>query len=486
MKNNYTFLLAAFLFFTSCLMAQNLTGIKICVNPGHGGFDSDDRNVIIAPYTSGDPKGFWESQSNLDKGKHLRDMLQLAGASVIITRTTNTTADDLNLSVIVAMANQNNADFLLSIHSNAGSGVANNVLMLHAGADLTDTNIYNTYNPNNATQKLISDKSRDISTVIAKNLYENQITTWSSGYSVRGEKTFARTAMGFSDGYGVMRGVTVPGVISEGAMHDYIPETYRLMNMEYKYLEAWNFYKSFCEYFSGGQIPTGLIAGQVRDSRIKNESSYNKFAGNDQMLPLNGTKLTLIETGETYTVDNLQNGVFMFKNLTPGTYHVKTEKEGYYPKTQEIIVTAQNISYFNFWLNRVRSTAPLVVAYTPNVVLTDSVEASSSISLSFNWDMDAQSTEQAFTISPAVTGKFTWEDTNYRLRFTPDKPLEKNTLYTVSLAKSASHPDNLSMANDFTFQFQTKSRNRLSLIAVYPFDRTKMRKPMIVTWRCKD
>jgi hypothetical protein len=162
----------------------------------------------------------------------------------------------------------------------------------------------------------------------------------------------------------------------------------------------------------------------------------------------------------------------MFKNLTPGTYHVKTEKEGYYPKTQEIIVTAQNISYFNFWLNRVRSTAPQVTAYTPNVVLTDSVEASSSISLSFNWDMDAQSTEQAFTISPAVIGKFTWEDTNYRLRFTPDKPLEKNTLYTVSLAKSASHPDNLSMANDFTFQFQTKSRNRLSLIAVYPFDRS--------------
>ena len=450
--------------------AQNLTGVKIFINPGHGGFDSDDRNVVIAPYTSGNQNGFWESQSNLDKGFALRTMLQGAGATVTMSRTANTTADDLPLSQIVQMGNTAQSDFFLSIHSNAGSGVASYVLMIHYGSDLSDSQIYNTYNPGNATQFALSNKSRDISTEIAKNLYANQITTWSSGYQVRGDKTFARTIMSFSDGYGVLRGLAVPGVISEGAMHDYIPETYRLMNLEYKWLEAWNFYKSFCNYFNGGQISTGVIAGQVRDSRIKNEATYHKFAGNDQMQPLNGAKLTLVETNEVYTCDNMQNAVFVFKNLPPGTYHVKAEKEGYYAKTQEIIVTAHNISYFNFGLNRVRSTPPQVLSFSPNVVLTDSVEASSSISLSFNWDMDMASTEQAFNISPAVAGKFTWEDTNYRMRFTPNKPLDKNTLYTVTLNKSASHPDNLSLAADFTFQFRTKSRNRLSLIAVYPFE----------------
>lgn len=450
--------------------AQNLTGVKIFINPGHGGFDSDDRNVVIAPFTSGNQNGFWESQSNLDKGFALRTMLQASGATVTMSRTTNTTADDLNLSQIVQMGNTAQSDFFLSIHSNAGNGVASYVLMIHYGSDLSDSQIYNTYNPGNATQFALSNKSRDISTEIAKNLYANQITTWSSGYQVRGDKTFARTIMTFLDGYGVLRGLAVPGVISEGAMHDYIPETYRLMNLEYKWLEAWNFYKSFCNYFNGGQISTGVIAGQVRDSRIKNEATYHKFVGNDQMQPLNGAKLTLVETNEVYTCDNMQNGVFVFKNLTPGAYHVKVEKEGYYAKTQEIVVTAHNISYFNFGLNRVRSTPPQVLSFSPNVILTDSVEASTSISLSFNWDMDMVSTEQAFNISPAVEGKFTWEDTNYRLRFTPNKPLEKNTLYTVTLNKSASHPDNLSMAADFSFQFRTKSRNRLSLIAVYPFD----------------
>ena len=455
------------------LNAQNLTGVKICINPGHGGYDSDDRNVVIAPYTSGNQNGFWESKSNLDKGLQLKAMLDAAGATTIITRTTNTTADDLPLSQIVAIANQSNSDFMLSIHSNAGNGIANHVLMIHYGADLTDTNIYANYNPNNPAQKLLSDKSRAISTEIAKNLYANQLNTWSSGYSVSGDKTFARIAMGWSDGYGVLRGLTVPGVISEGSMHDYIPETYRLMNMEYKWLEAWNFYKSFCSYYNGGQIPTGNIAGMVRDSRIKLETTYYKLKGQDEMLPLNGAKITLIETGDVYTVDNMQNGLYVFKNLNPGIYHVKAQKEGYYDQTLEVNVTADKISYASFKLNRVRNTPPEVVSYTPQVVITDSVNASTSISITFNWDMDAQSTEKAFSISPAVAGKFTWEDTNYRLRFTPDKPLEKNTLYTVTLDKTASHPDNLSMTSGFSFQFRTKNRNRLSLIAVYPFDGAK-------------
>ena len=450
--------------------SQNLTGVKICINPGHGGFDSDDRNVVIAPYTSGNQNGFWESQSNLDKGQQLRTMLQNAGASVIITRTTNTTSDDLPLSQIVAMANQNNSDFMLSIHSNAGSGVANHVLQIHYGSDLSDKTVYNTYNPNNAAQLALSNRSREISTIIAQNQYSNQLNTWSSGYNVSGDKTFARLYMGFSDGYGVLRGLTVPGVISEGSMHDYIPETYRLMNMEYKWLEAWQFYKSFCTYYNGGTIPTGNIAGMVRDSRLKIESTYNKFKGKDEMLPLNGAEVTLIETGAKYTVDQMQNGVYVFKNLTPGTYHVKAVKAGYYDITQEVTVTANNTSYSQFGLNRIRLTPPQVVSFSPNVAITDSVEASTSIVISFNWDMDIPSTEQAFTISPAVAGKFTWEDTNYRMRFTPDKPFDKATVYTIKLAKTASHPDNLSMTEDFTFQFLTKNRNRLTLLASYPFN----------------
>jgi len=463
MKKIYILLMVLTAVFSG-MNAQNMTGITICVNPGHGGFDSDDRNVTIAPYLQSDPNGFWESQSNLDKGKQLRDMLQVAGATVIMTRTTNTTADDLDLSVIIAMANQGNADFMLSIHSNAGNGVANHVLQLYAGKDANDVTVYPTATP-------WSDKSRDISTVIAKNLYENQINTWSSTYNVAGDKTFARTAMRWDDGYGVLRGLAVPGVISEGSMHDYIPETYRLMNMEYKWLEAWNFFKSFCNYFTPAEkILTGNIAGTVKDSRNLNTATYYKLKGSDELLPLNGAKITVVETNETYTADQLNNGIYVFKSLAPGVYNVKAEATGYYPQTIPVTVSANNISYFNFSLNKVRNTPPLVVSYQPNVANTDSVDCSTSIALNFNWDMDIESTTQAFSITPSVPGIITFEDSQYRLRFTPTKPFDKSTVYTVKLAKSAKHPDDLSMTDDFTFQFVTKNRNRLALLKSYPVE----------------
>ena len=35
-------------------ISQDLSGVKIYINPGHGGYDSDDRNVVISPYTQGD------------------------------------------------------------------------------------------------------------------------------------------------------------------------------------------------------------------------------------------------------------------------------------------------------------------------------------------------------------------------------------------------------------------------------------------------
>ena len=40
----------------------------VYINPGHGGYDSDDRNMVIYPFHQGDSAGSWESKSNLRKG----------------------------------------------------------------------------------------------------------------------------------------------------------------------------------------------------------------------------------------------------------------------------------------------------------------------------------------------------------------------------------------------------------------------------------
>lgn len=460
---------------TFSMSAQDLTGIKIHINPGHGGWDSDDRGISTPLFPNVGPNvGMWESESNLDKGLQLRTMLEALGASVQMSRTQNRTQDDLALTQIVQMANEFQADFMLSIHSNAGSGTANHVLEIHYGADPTDTNIYRNYNPNNPTQRALSDKSRAISTEIAKNLLKNQITHWTSPvYNVSGDKTFARLYMGFSDGYGVLRGLAVAGVISEGSMHDYIPEAYRLLNMEYKWLEAWNFKKAFCTYFKQAEIPTGNIAGFVKDSRnLILDGSYRKY-GKDLLLPIDGATLTVIETGQTYTVDNRRNGVYVFKDLQPGDYNVKVEADGYYSQTRLIKVLKNEHNYLNFELNKIRNTPPQVIKYTPNVAPTDSVLTSTDIVLDFNWDMDEVSTRAAFSITPAVEGKLTFEDSQYRLRFTPTFPLEKSTVYTVKLDKSAKHPDNMGLTQDFIFQFTTQNRNRLMFLDGYPNNGSK-------------
>lgn len=84
----YILFIGLFLLKTSGTYAQDLSGITIYVNPGHGGFDSDDRNIPVGPYGPGDVNGFWESQSNLDKGVQLVELLKGAKANVYISRTT--------------------------------------------------------------------------------------------------------------------------------------------------------------------------------------------------------------------------------------------------------------------------------------------------------------------------------------------------------------------------------------------------------------
>ena len=178
--------------------------------------------------------------------------------------------------------------------------------------------------------------------------------------------------------------------------------------------------------------------------------------------------MTVIETGEIYTVDNGRNGVYVFKDLQPGTYNVKVEAAGYYAQTLPINVVKNEHNYLNFELNKMRVTPPEVIKYSPNVAITDSVLTSTDIVLEFNWDMDEATTRAAFSMTPAVEGTLKFEDSQYRLRFTPDIPLEKSTVYTVKLDKSAKHPDNMTLIEDFTFQFTTQSRNRLMFLDGYP------------------
>lgn len=86
--------------------AQPLRGIRILVDPGHGGKDTA---------TVG-PTRFPEAHGNLNIGLALKPMLEAAGAHVIMTRTTNIF---LELAERTQMAVDSSAHILVSVHNNA-------------------------------------------------------------------------------------------------------------------------------------------------------------------------------------------------------------------------------------------------------------------------------------------------------------------------------------------------------------------------------
>jgi N-acetylmuramoyl-L-alanine amidase len=204
--------------------AQPLDNTLICIDPGHGGHESDDRFIAET--------GFWESESNLEKAKYLRAILESFGATVILTREGNDgEIDDPSLSERDAIANENQVDYFNSIHSNGFNGTNNSTLMLFRGYD----------------NEPVEPDAKLMGSIMAVEIYNAHRTThWSN----RGDWSF-RPEWG-TQGYGVLRYLDMPGTISEGSFHDYIPESWRLMNSDYRKHEAWAIARSFMEFYDAG------------------------------------------------------------------------------------------------------------------------------------------------------------------------------------------------------------------------------------------
>lgn len=439
---------------SSFLTAQEIDTItyKICVNAGHGGHDSNDRPPVT-------PAGFWESEGNLTKALVLETLFKEYGVvdvddstrakfDVIMTRRHNRTEDDLYLSSIAAMANSNNADWMQSIHSNAGGGTAHYTLMLYPGPT-GDPRI------NGISGYPECPEQGTLSSIMASKIHQALQT---SGTMLAGDWSFYGTGGPY---LGVFRTLQVPGTLSEGTFHDYYPETFRLQNLDFRINESWAIALSFYDLLDLPEPEFANVAGIVR---TKDEIvNYTYRSGtNDKYMPVDSIVVTM-NPGErkyygntTMYVDeytpqwskagpndyytngannnngnNRQNGFFLFDSVEYGSYELVFEAPGFWTDTTQ--VTVDDSKFFwnrNFFMQS--SRPPYVRSFSPKQN-EEMHPAWEPLEFVFSNTMDSANVRSGLEIVPHADLLFHWNDDYTELSLTAaGDTLAVETNYTLT------------------------------------------------------
>ncbi len=312
--------------------AANYNGKKFYVNPGHGGFDSNDRPTAMPLLGS---EKFYESEGNLDRGKHLKLFLTKNGGSVKMSRTKNTTSDDLGLSTIAANSNTYGGYFI-SLHSNGANASANYVVTFYRG---------------------VQDKNSSAEVITGSKAMAQQVSNWHD--EGRLTNVTYSTPRALSDyafngwNYGVLRTNSRPGYLVETWFHDYRPESLRMKSSVYNKFLAWQIARATLTKPGGsGSLPACII-GDIRDKAKSCGYTNYTTRGDDAYLAVEGAKVTLVNssgsTVATHTTDKKGNGVYAFF-VPAGTYTIKVTKDGYKDASAEVTVTNNNIKKKTFRL----------------------------------------------------------------------------------------------------------------------------------------
>ena len=365
-------------------MALSANAQRVYINPGHGEWGSEGRNMATITHAIGDTTGFWESNTNLWKAFALNEKLQEAGLQTLMSRTENgpypyvegDESIDRPLLDLGEEAEWWGATHYISIHSNAGP----------TGEDGTFANyplyIYKGYDgePSNWASEAMAYKS-------ILRLYEifdagggpEPTTAYSpSNPNLRGSSSF----------YGYTLDAlnhSVHGYLAEGYFHTYSPARHRALNPDWCRQEGVRYFRGIMNYYDGySGESVGHILGYVRSRTEKfSHAYYIPMPGtNDEFKPINGAKVVLRDASGNiirtecyrhvarhktdqyyYTTDNNYNGIFVFENLDPGPYTLTVHAEGYQDKTMTVDVTANATVYPEIFLEIGQGTDPNINVY---------------------------------------------------------------------------------------------------------------------------
>ena len=368
-------------------MVFSVQAQRVYINPGHGDWGSESRNMATVTHAVGDTTGFWESNTNLWKGFALNEKLRAAGLQTLMSRTENgpypyvwgDESIDKPLLDLGEEAEWWGATHYISIHSNAGptgedGSFANYPLYIYKGYDGAPSNW----------------ASEDMAYSSIMRLYEifddedgPEPTTYYSPSNPN--------LRGSSDFYGYTLGAlnhSVHGYLTEGYFHTYSPARHRALNPDWCRQEGVRYYRGIMDYYGYAGESVGYILGYVRSmTEMFSHAYYISMPGKyDEFKPINGAKVVLrnaqgqlikcncypyvdrmLKNQDYYTTDGNYNGVFMFENLQPGTYSISVHASGYQDYKSTITVYADKTVYPEIFLTPGPGTEPNIGGVEPDI-----------------------------------------------------------------------------------------------------------------------
>ena len=309
---------------------------KLYVNPGHGGYTSNDRqtpmpsvNGVKLPVGSNgynNSNCFWESSGNTYRALGVQYFWKKrVNSNIVLSRSSNTQSGDLTLSSISA-ASSSYGGYFMSLHTNAGNASANYMIVMCRSKSKSDYSAYN------STSLTMSKAAAN---------WQDYVRLTSVTYSTPRGMTDRQFYNGSS--LGVLNTNTAPGYLAESWFHDYRPEAFRLCSEGYNYFLAWQLLRAYIESPGLDVNLYPIIVGDIRDlSKSCGYTSY-KTRERDRYLAINGAKVTLRNVAtngfKEYTTDQFNNGFYTFYDCVEGaTYEITVEKNGYKTVTKTITV----------------------------------------------------------------------------------------------------------------------------------------------------
>ena len=369
--------------------AADFGGKKFYINPGHGGHDSNDRPTALPLSVP----MFYESDGNLSRGLAARDFFTANKASVKMSRTTNTSGDDLALSTIASNSNSYGGYFM-SLHSNAANASANYMVSFFRSSSSAKT-----------TESIGGSKAM-----------ATQVSNWHDAVTLSNQTYATPRALGDYSFYGynlgVLRTNNRPGYLVETWFHDYRPEALRMKSNTYNKFLAWQIVRAALASPGGSGTLPGVVMGDIRDLSLSCGYTNYTTRGRDKYKAVEGATVELLNSEgtvlQTMTTDNYENGFYAFWVSTAGTYTVRVSKSGYKTATKDVAISLNQQYMTNFDLTQGADTG---ISVTPAAIdlgeLAIGSTASATITVSgasLSSAITATSSNSAFQLSASSLG----------------------------------------------------------------------------------